>query len=149
MVKRTLPLSRMPTWSCGCECSSTTEFGSRSTTDSIRRSVALVWMWTPGKMVCRAHSSGVGKNRLMVTPERRKAHPARRVGLKDRTDRSAERSLEHVVHLGTLLDLERHQRLTEGDGATSLVDRPGLRLDALDHLNQRGHRLHDHQLGVQ
>src|SRR5262249_5350039 len=60
------PASRMPTCSCGCACSSTTAPGSISTTDSIIFSAAQVRMWTPGKIVCRLISSGVGKNSLIT-----------------------------------------------------------------------------------
>src|SRR5437660_8771124 len=74
MKKVARPSRTIPTCSCGWACSSTTTCGAMSTTDSIIRSAAQVRIWTPGKIVCRAHSSGEGKYRL--TGEGRWEKPA-------------------------------------------------------------------------
>ena len=61
IVNMTRPCNRMPTCSCGWECSSTTACGSRSTTESIIFSAAQVRIVTTGKIVWREHSSTLGK----------------------------------------------------------------------------------------
>src|SRR5262245_22317431 len=58
----------MPTCSWGWECSSTTAPGSNSATDIIIFSAVQVAMWTPGKIVWRAHCSGVGEYWLIEAP---------------------------------------------------------------------------------
>src|SRR5262249_1966827 len=117
MKKTARPSSSMPTCSCGWACSSTTERGSRSTTEIIIFSAEQVRMCTPGKVVWREHSSGVGKNSLTrASPQETQAPAGTRPGPRWRlmVNRGPSPG-QHEVDLGALLDDQRQGPRVEDD----------------------------------